>query len=151
MQTWCETHKLISGLWLLAACGNSAVASLWQNRRHQSREHSSSRHEMSAKGTPSVLRQRCGFTGAAGCEGSGQRVAVAGGMRRPGWRSGNATASLDRSLASASGIAHPGRVMHPRDRHHDSRCFTSRGPVNPPARARRTLGVPFATHLVREL
>jgi hypothetical protein len=89
---WRGRTAVLSGLWLLAACGNDAsrvpVATTTTTRAENTQR---SRHETSCKkDSDCPSGRRCGFTGAMGCEGSGTCVvAVAGGACvDPGGRCG---------------------------------------------------------------
>ena len=107
MQTWWRGRTtLISGLWLLAACGNSASrVPLARTAATRAGNTQSSRHGMSCKrDSECPSGQRCGFTGAAGCEGSGTCVVAAAGgaCADPGGRCGCDGKPVDLFCAAGS-------------------------------------------------
>ena len=104
---WRGRTALISGLWLLAACGNGATrvppaktALTTGAKNTQSSQHGAS----CKKDSDCPSGQRCGFTGAMGCEGSGTCVvAVAGAAcADPGGRCGCDGQPVDLFCAAGS-------------------------------------------------
>jgi len=94
MHTLCWGRTaLVSGLWLLAACGNGAtsVPPTKTTVTAGAENTQSSQHGASCrKDSECPSRQRCGFTGATGCEGSGTCVVEKAGAScaDPGGRCG---------------------------------------------------------------
>jgi hypothetical protein len=103
---WART-TLVSGLWLLAACGNGATsvppaktAVTTGAENTQSSQHAAS----CKKDSDCPSRQRCGFTGATGCEGSGTCVVAVAGAAcvDPGGRCGCDGQPVDLFCAAGS-------------------------------------------------
>ena len=104
---WWGRTALVSGLWLLTACGNgrtsvppAKIAATTGTENTPSSQHSAS----CKKDSNCPSGQRCGFTGATGCEGSGTCVvAVAGAAcADPGGRCGCDGQPVDLFCAAGS-------------------------------------------------
>ena len=107
MQTlWWGRMALVSGLWLLAACGHGATSvpsAKTASTIGAENTRSSQRGASCKKDSECPAGQRCGFTGATGCDGSGKCVvAVAGACFDPGGRCGCDGQPVDLFCAAGS-------------------------------------------------